>query len=319
MSDLVLTRLASTLGDWRPAGDDEVRFSCPFCPGKGYGEDSHGHLYYNTEKQVFVCFRCGEKGSAKWLCRKAGAHYPEPGALRQVPASLLDLVRRSLSPAQKEDHLGPVTYPCEVRLVVPGSPALPYLISRGISVEEVRAARLSWGTYKGSDRIFFPTFSSDDERMTYWSARAFRNEEPGRPVEKYVNPESRKGSIVYNLDRARRHRQVVITEGVVSALAVGSHGVATFGKAVSLEQRSALLRYPFEEYVVALDGDARREALELASFFLAQGRRASLVCFGKREDPASCDLPRRLEERVVCDFIGLANLKMGIEFPVVHS
>ena len=319
MSDLVLQRLASSLGDWRPAGDDEVRFPCPFCSGKGYGEDQHGHLYYNTSKEVFVCFRCGEKGSAKWLCRKAGAPYPEPGALRQVPASLLDMVRKSLELAPKEESAGTVTYPCEVRLVVPGSPALPYLISRGISVEEVQAARLSWGTYKGADRIFFPVHSPEDGRMTYWSARAFRNEEPGRPVEKYVNPDSRKGSIVYNLDRARRHTQVVVTEGVVSALAVGSRGVATFGKAVSLEQRSALLRHPFEEYVVALDGDARREALELASFFLAQGRRASLICFGKKEDPASCDLPRRLEERVSCDFVGLANLKMGIDFPVVLS
>jgi len=40
----------------RTSRPDEVRVCCPFCG------DSKYHLYLNTDKQVFNCYRCGEKG-----------------------------------------------------------------------------------------------------------------------------------------------------------------------------------------------------------------------------------------------------------------
>ncbi len=37
---------------------NEIRFPCPFCQGG----DSGFHLYINTEKNIFNCFRCGSRG-----------------------------------------------------------------------------------------------------------------------------------------------------------------------------------------------------------------------------------------------------------------
>lgn len=41
-----------------PGRPDELRISCPFCPGGDKGK----HLYINTEKNSYRCFRCGDKG-----------------------------------------------------------------------------------------------------------------------------------------------------------------------------------------------------------------------------------------------------------------
>jgi len=41
-----------------PGRPDELRIKCPFCPGG----DNGNHLYINTEKNSYRCFRCGDRG-----------------------------------------------------------------------------------------------------------------------------------------------------------------------------------------------------------------------------------------------------------------
>ena len=40
-------------------GAREIKALCPFC------SDKHYHLYLNTEKNQWNCFRCGAKGSKR--------------------------------------------------------------------------------------------------------------------------------------------------------------------------------------------------------------------------------------------------------------
>ena len=50
---------------------DECMCACPFCEGKA-------SLGFNDVKGLWICFKCGEKGSAKTLVEKLEGKYTEP-------------------------------------------------------------------------------------------------------------------------------------------------------------------------------------------------------------------------------------------------
>lgn len=61
--------------------------SCPFCGGKA-------SLGFNDAKGVWICFRCGEKGTAKSLVQKLEGVYTEPEvALEELSRELRSLER----------------------------------------------------------------------------------------------------------------------------------------------------------------------------------------------------------------------------------
>lgn len=65
---------------------DECACECPFCRGSS-------SLYFNDEKGAWICFKCGEKGSAKSLVEMLAGTYTEPEvALEQISDQLRSLV-----------------------------------------------------------------------------------------------------------------------------------------------------------------------------------------------------------------------------------
>jgi hypothetical protein len=68
---------------------EEIRADCPFC------SDTKKHLYLNTEKHTFKCFRCGEKGGViDFLSLLSGQSKTQ--VLEEIKEEL-----RSSSPVQK--------------------------------------------------------------------------------------------------------------------------------------------------------------------------------------------------------------------------
>jgi hypothetical protein len=314
VSDADLFTLEDNLGASKAAGEGEHRFLCPFCPEKKGSPDTKHHLYVNPGKETWICFRCDSRGHLKTLLRRLGidvAAAPPPTALQEI----LQKLDNRLEIHQEKTRLD---YPCEVRPVIEGSTAWGYLISRGVHPEIIPPYQLVWGSYRNADRIFFPTFSPDaghatraggwQSEMTFWVARSFIEYGGDDYCPRYTNPlescvrchrvrsecsclnggtfpASIRG--VFNLSLAVSYPTLVITEGPISAMVAGPNAVGTHGKLVSEYQRSLLLAYPFEEYVVALDGDAQDKANDLAEFLLQTGKPVYLVPFKSWEDPGN--------------------------------
>jgi DNA primase len=183
----------------------------------------------------------------------------------------------------------------------PGTRAWDYLLSRGFTEEVIRDYRIGFGVqdlrvvkdrsrYAGSGRIIFPDFNSQGE-LVYWVARTYVNHKI-----KYKNASVHARDQLYNIQRASQYTSVVITEGVISAIAAGRNAIATYGKDVTPEQIAILDSCSFQKYYVALDGDATHRtpriaqtprALSLANSLTRRGLETYIVVLPFEDDPDS--------------------------------
>jgi hypothetical protein len=140
--------------------------------------------------------------------------------------------------------------------------AMPYMVQRGISMEDVRMFGLFYcdgGRYRG--RLIFPVY--EDGRLVYFQGRAmWESKEPG--FLKSLNPVREEGAgvsseVLFNLDQARFAARVAITEGPIDAVHVGPDAVCTFGKKISATQIAKMLRAGVKAVDLIWDGPSERE------------------------------------------------------------
>lgn len=262
----------------------EYRYKCPFCVKKGHKPDDKGHLYFNTQKGVYYCFRCSSKGVI-------------PVVFERKFESLDEVVTQLR--LQSIESVPPIMeYPCEVFPIMEGTLPWEYLVTtRGFPASVIRDYNMVYGIHADAYRIFIPV--TVQGRMVYWVARSYlATGELADFAPKYMTPKGSSKDLLFNFDIAKLNPQIVITEGVFSAIAAGTNAVATFGKNLTAYQKELLASYTFEEYVVALDPDAKKEARELAIFLLVStDAKVSRVILPEGEDPATVNFQDYLKTR----------------------
>lgn len=254
---MVLDDLARKFDTQATGTDAEWRICCPFCKKLGHGEDTKFHVYVNTQKKVFLCHRCGSKGSITRLIGKSSDE-------QQITS---DWYQKFVDPpdAHEEEVVGvqpiPVKFPTGAVDINPGSLAERYLLSRGIS--QYAIYRYGIKDWPKRQRVIVPTYRNGVAE--FYVARTYINETP-----KYLNPfyktegGSMRRNCVFGYDQSQHSSQIVICEGVFSALAVGINAIATFGKLVTRNQIDLICSMGADEYVVAFDADANQEAWSVA-------------------------------------------------------
>jgi DNA primase catalytic core, N-terminal domain len=249
------------------SGGEQYVVCCPFC------QDSKYHLYvsylYGEPNEVTddnnlhlaICFRRD--------CLR------DPGNRHHLANSLFGMLElptrqtRPLLPFSDPKPLRPsVTAPGEIvalNTLSEDHPALVYLRGRGFDPEELHE---EWGVgYCASgrfgpmqNRIYIPIHLGG--KLVGWQGRALSED----VTPKYCNmPGFRKSEALYNFDHARAQPVVVVVEGVTDAWRVGRPAVAILGKKASHAQIIQLAVCSHKKpLLIALDGDARNEADQLA-------------------------------------------------------
>ncbi len=195
-----------------------------------------------------------------------------------------------------------------------------FLIKKGFKEEELYQAGISTKGSRGPidlfrGRIMFPIFDLKG-RVIAFGGRIFSGEGP-----KYLNsPETilfKKGSILYNLDKARRDIVVsdkcVIVEGYTDVIALDgigiSYAVATLGTALTAEHLKQVIKFT-ENIYLAFDADsagktAAERGLELIG--AAGNARVAVSLFPEGQDPADfCKTNTKEEvEKVISEGVRL--------------
>lgn len=289
-------RLTSALGKFHHTTTGEYNFCCPLCVKRVGKPDKGFHLYVNPTRVAygirgwFYCHRCKAKGPLRNLLAD--------DEVTKAPVTEWSRFKDRLHGRfkEKKEEIR-VTLPEDYVEIIEGTQAHRYLRDRNISDEQIKFYRIGFGTqdirelekedrprFAGSGRIIFPDFDSKGE-CVYWVARSYK----GHRV-KYKNPAgSNARDKIYNLTKASKFKTCVVAEGVISAIACGYNGVATYGKEVTSQQVSMLVRAGFSHYFIAQDGDAKKESLYLADKLSRRGCSVSLVCFDRNQDPADVD------------------------------
>lgn len=139
-----------------------------------------------------------------------------------------------------------------------------YVKGRGFSIEELCKHGVGYATKKGSFVAYLIIPFYYHGQLRYYNARKVIGNGP-----RYNNPNKDitglgKEFIIFNYDALEMYRSVFICEGALNALTIGDRAIATMGKAISAYQVNELLKSSCQRYIILLDPDAKKYAINLA-------------------------------------------------------
>lgn len=346
--------LDSELGTAKYAVND-YRYNCPFCGDdtkhKLYVRVEEGH----PKNNLWHCFRCGNSGNpVSFVMKYYHVSFPEALSILEgygyrfnnknyIPKSdkltdeeyLLLLLDSIGKPKQEEEllvNLTPPPLPQGFKLLSQNLkdpeayPFLAYCHNRGFTLNDIYTHNIgyvihSWvplgngKSVKLDNHLVFLTHDMQGNYQ-YWNTRAI-----GESFVKSLNAPSSdteysKKNTIFNLNRAVKTPQVVITEGVPDALTVGESGVGTFGKQVTDNQVQLIIDNITEEQKVYiyLDKDAKTEMKKLAEKLYRQHEETYLVISPTSKDANSLGREKAWEiinnYSVKADGVGLIKLML---------
>ena len=252
----------------KEASGDELRIECPFCTHKTGRADRSFHLYVNTRKQRWICFRCGSKGTLRYLLKKlhldSGLESVTSENVNNREFNILETLMEGLYGKKIERSITvPIKYPRWAVKIRRSDPAYRYLQKRKFSVQDI----VDYGLRQteDGDAIFVPFF--ENSQFVYWQTRGiYRNEKMNPPNGEGLG----KSFYLFGHDQAAGHDTIVICEGWADAITIGRNAVSIQGKMLSRVQADKLLALNAKRYVVMFDfdDDTQQAALDAADLLL---------------------------------------------------
>ena len=235
--------------------------NCPAC------DDTKKAFNWNANKKVGCCFHA----DCRWYYQRGGV--TERRLLGFFSASaVLPIIPNVIQASEPE-----VGLPEEFQLIEDLRPNLrdtlyAYMDSRGIHQSVIDKAKIGYcdeGKHWGY--FIMPVFNEEGD-VVYWQGRRFKNREP-----KFINPKSsRKTELIYRINPTLRPKKIILLESILNVLTLenmhsGSSTIpiGLLGKTISPTQVQKVLELErgLKEIIVALDPDAKREAIAIAEQF----------------------------------------------------
>ena len=258
----IITLLESVLGKGKINSNDNVAFHCPFC------HHNKKKMEVNIVTQYWHCWVCNAAGrKLTVLFRKLNVQREKISKL----VGLLDDVEykptktttdtpvlqlpEGYRPLWQLDELSP-----EYRN------AIYYLKNRGINIYDILKYRIGYcrkGPYKG--KIIIPSYDANGS-LNYFVARAYYEEDKF----KHKNPPASKDIVGFEL-HINWNMPIILVEGAFDAIAIRRNAIPLFGKTISNTLKKRIVEKGVKEIYICLDKDARKQALEAAEYFMANG------------------------------------------------
>jgi len=240
----------------------ESAFHCPFC------NHHKKKLQVNLDTQKWHCWVCNKGGhKVSILLRKVNAS-------REIIKEALKLLDEYVSYSKDKEEV------TEYQVSLPQfykplwkknddplyKNALSYLQKRGIGAREI--LRYSIGYCDGGDyrnRIIVPSYDSDG-KLNYFMARdMFPNSKF-----KYKNPPMSKDTVGFELF-INWNEPIVLCEGAFDAVSIRRNAIPLFGKFLSKTLVKRIVEKKVKKVYVALDEDAKQDAVKLSKFLMDYG------------------------------------------------
>lgn len=266
----------SVLGKGQSTSKGNYAFKCPFCT---HHKNKMEISLRTTEKHenFWHCWVCGAKGKTLLsLFKKIKA-----------PKSKIDELNILVVPSKKEKTIeqGALELPKEFiafdnhekfvtdRVAqIESKHAFRFLSKRGITNDDIIKYRIGFckeGPY--AERVIIPSF---DElgRLNYFIARSYKESD-----HKYKNPPvASKEAIGFEL-YINWDAPIILVEGMFDALTIKRNVIPLFGKVLHDKLMKKLVESSVNRIYIALDNDARKDALKQAETLMSYGKEVYLV------------------------------------------
>ena len=157
-----------------------------------------------------------------------------------------------------------------------GSPeyrnAVFYLRNRNIHIQDILKYRIGYadsGLYSG--KIIIPSFDANGN-LNYFVSRAYYTDD----LQKHRNPNTSKDIIGFEL-HINWNEPIVLVEGAFDAIAIKRNAIPLFGKTISNTLKKRIVERNVKTIYICLDNDAKKQALEVCEYFMANGIKVHLI------------------------------------------
>ena len=240
----------------------EHAFHCPFC------NHHKKKLQVNCETQKWHCWVCNMGG------HKIGILLRKLNAPKQIISEVLKILGdyKGVSKEKDEKTEYNVSLPqCYKPLWEKSEDplfrnAIHYLKQRGIEGIDILRYSMGYCTSNGySNRIIIPSYDADG-KLNYFIARdMFPNSKF-----KYKNPPMSKDTVCFEMF-INWNEPIVLVEGVFDAIAIRNNAIPLLGKFPSKTLVMRLVEKQVKQVYVALDEDAKQDAIKLSKFLMDYG------------------------------------------------
>ena len=268
--------------DYKQASHGEITYNCPFCLKKRGKADNDHKLYVNTNSLKFHCFKCGASGRLKSI------QINTDGAFG-VYEDLLKLKLQDTTLDCTDEDEGDNMFYLPVTKIEHGTVAYNYCNKRGITDELISYYDIRLGVNDLVGRIVIPNNIYGSCWTDMYSARTVIDQIP-----KYKNPVgANKTDIVFNLKSIKDYQdQVIIVEGVITAICGGKDCVATYGCHPSDSQVKQILEKNPKSIICCYDGDEAGQTglIELLFKLEASMYKGKIYYVIMPKDQDACDM-----------------------------
>ena len=240
----------------------ESAFHCPFC------NHHKKKLQVNLETQKWHCWVCNKGG------HKIGILLRKLNAPKQIISEVLKILGDYKGVKQEKDEKTEynVSLPqCYKPLWEKSEDplyknAIHYLKKRGIEGIDILRYSIGYCSSNGySNRIIIPSYDGEG-KLNYFIARdMFPNSKF-----KYKNPPMSKDTVCFEMF-INWNEPIVLVEGVFDAIAIRNNAIPLLGKFPSKTLVKRLVEKQVKKIYVALDEDARQDAIKLSKFLMDYG------------------------------------------------
>ena len=144
--------------------------------------------------------------------------------------------------------------------------AIHYLKGRGIGIHDILKYRIGYcrkGLYKG--KIIIPSHDANGS-LNYFVARAYYSKDKY----KHKTPPASKDIVGFEL-HINWNMPIILVEGAFDAITIKRNAIPLFGKTISNTLKRRIVEKGVRKIYICLDLDARKQALETAQYFIANG------------------------------------------------
>ena len=274
---ILLGALENVLGKSHKRARDNHAFHCPFC----------------SHKKMKLEIKLGTTEDGKnpwecWVCRTRGRTIKSLLYQLKLPkeqaVEVLKYVHKGTDSYYRVEES--VTLPEEFRSIndlsptsIMGKKLRNYLNKRGISDLDILRYNIGFcdkGEYAG--RIVVPSYD-EDNNLNFFVARTYEDD-----WMKYKNPEASKDIVAFE-NQVNWNKPIILVEGVFDAMAVRRNAVPILGKSLPQALLKKIVSAGSEDIYIALDGDAKKQALSYSEQLLDMGKNVYLVEL-KDKDPS---------------------------------
>jgi len=265
----LLGSIENILGKSSKRARDNYAFYCPFCNHRKPKLEIN--MATNEEgKNFWECWVCQTRGQSIRSLLKQLKTPREKAAeiLKYLPKGSF-IEYKGLSIVELPKEYQPL-YSASTTSVI-ANMVRKYLYERGLTDNDFIKYGIGYATtgeYGG--RVIIPSFSESNS-LNFFVARTYDGN-----YFKYKNPEASK-DIIFFENLINWNQPIILCEGVFDAIAIRRNAIPILGKSISNSLYKKIITSKVKDIYVALDTDARDQALNISEKFLNQGKRVFLI------------------------------------------